>query len=163
MEGTCKDEHVSGTIVVGVDGSDPSRGALDWALGEASLRSARLVAVHAWSFFPSVSSDPFPGGYGQVSVATEEAYEALRLAAERLLESEVSAASRAHEGVEVELQTVEGRPAVVLLEAARDAQLLVLGTRGHGGFAGLLLGSVSQQCAHHAPCPLVSVPHAEPG
>ena len=154
---------MSGTIVVGVDGSEPSRAALDWALGEARLGSAKLVAVHAWAFFPSVSSDPFPGAYGHVSVATEEAYEALRLEAERLLESEISVASQAHEGVEVELRAVEGRPAVVLLEAARDADLLVLGTRGHGGFVGLLLGSVSQQCAHHTPCPLVIVPHAEPG
>jgi nucleotide-binding universal stress UspA family protein len=154
---------VSGTIVVGVDGSEPSRAALDWALGEARLRSARLVAVHAWAFFASVSSDPFPGAYGHVSVATEETYEALRLAAERLLESEVSAASQAHESVEVALRAVEGQPAVVLLEAARNADLLVLGTRGHGGFVGLLLGSVSQQCAHHAPCPLVIVPHVEPG
>lgn len=151
---------MSGTVVVGVDGSEPSRAALDWALGEALLRSAKLVAVHAWAFFPSVS-DPFPGVYQHVSVATEEAYEALRLEAERLLESEVSVATQAHEGVEVELRAVEGRPAVALLEAARGADLLVLGTRGHGGFVGLLLGSVSQQCAHHTPCPLVIVPHAE--
>ena len=153
---------MSGMIVVGVDGSEPSRAALDWALGEARLRSAKLVAVHAWAFFPSVS-DPFPGVYQHVSVATEEAYEALRLEAERLLESEISVAPQAHEGVEVELRAVEERPAVALLEAARDADLLVLGTRGHGGFVGLLLGSVSQQCAHHTPCPLVIVPHAEPG
>ena len=153
---------MSGTVVVGVDGSEPGRAALDWALGEARLRSAKLVAVHAWAFLP-VSSDPFPGVYQHVSVATEEAYEALRLEAERLLEGEVSAATQAHEGVEVERRSVEGRPAVTLLEAARDADLLVLGTRGHGGFVGLLLGSVSQQCAHHTPCPLVIVPHAEPG
>ena len=153
---------MSGTVVVGVDGSEPGRAALDWALREARLRSAKLLAVHTWAFLP-VSSDPFPGVYQHVSVATEEAYEALRLEAERLLESEVSVAAQAHEGVEFELRAVEGRPAVVLLEAARDADLLVLGTRGHGGFVGLLLGSVSQQCAHHTPCPLVIVPHAEPG
>ena len=63
-------------------------------------------------------------------------------------------------GVEVERSAVHGAAAPVLLEAARGAAELVVGTRGHGGFMGLLLGSVSQQCAHHAPCPIVLVPRA---
>ena len=63
--------------------------------------------------------------------------------------------------VEIELQAIQGAPAGVLVAASRDADLLVVGSRGHGGFVGLLLGSVSQQCAHHAECPVVIV-HAAP-
>jgi nucleotide-binding universal stress UspA family protein len=62
--------------------------------------------------------------------------------------------------VEIEARPIEGPAASVIVEAAKGADLLVLGTRGHGGFSGLLLGSVSQQVSHHAPCPLVLVPHA---
>lgn len=65
------------------------------------------------------------------------------------------------EGVEIEQRVVQGSAGGALVEAARDADLLVVGSRGHGGFVGLLLGSVSQQCVHHAPCPAVVVRHPE--
>ena len=62
-------------------------------------------------------------------------------------------------GVDIERRVVVGAPGAVLVAESREADLLVVGSRGHGGFAGLLLGSVSQQCAHHAACPVVIVPH----
>ena len=135
-----------GRIVVGVDGSDQSKAALRWAVEEARLRGASVRAVYAWSA-PYV---PVPG-----AVLTEHNLEELRLQGERMLEAmneEVDS-----KGVEVERTSVEGGPARVLVEAAKDADLLVVGSRGRGGFAGLLLGSVSQQCAHHASCPVVIV------
>ena len=143
-----------GTIVVGVDGSDPSRSALRWALAEARLRGARLVAVHAWSYVPSLPADSL-----DPMLMTPDFNEALERDARQFVEREVEEIREAAEGVEIEGRALEGPAATVLAEAARGADLLVLGTRGHGGFAGLLLGSVSQQVAHHAPCPLVLVPH----
>ena len=150
---------MAGTIVVGVDGSEPGRAALRFALAEARLRSARLLVVHVWSFEPSFGGDAFGGGYS-FPLDTPETYRTLQHEAERFLEQEVASQRPVADGVEVELRVVDGRPAAVLIDAARDADLLVVGARGHGGFAGLLLGSVSMQCAHHAPCPLAIVPPA---
>jgi nucleotide-binding universal stress UspA family protein len=79
----------------------------------------------------------------------------MHMAAEALLEK--ATAGLAAEGVEIECRAVEGGAPEVLIAAADEADLLVVGSRGHGGFAGLLLGSVSQQCAHHARCPVVIV------
>ena len=143
-----------GTIVVGVDGSDPSRKAVDWALAEARLRGARLVAVHAWSYYPSLPSDSL-----DPMLVTPDFNAALGRDAERFVEQEVEKLRADDREVEIEARAVEGPAASVLAELAKDADLLVLGTRGHGGFSGLLLGSVSQQVSHHAPCPLVLVPH----
>jgi nucleotide-binding universal stress UspA family protein len=135
-----------GHIVVGVDGSDQSKAALLWAVEEAGLRGAIVRAVYAWSA-PYV---PVPG-----AVLTEHNLEELRLRGERMLETVTATVDS--KGVEVECISVAGGPAPVLVEAAKDADLLVVGSRGRGGFAGLLLGSVSQQCAHHARCPVVIV------
>jgi nucleotide-binding universal stress UspA family protein len=143
-----------GTIVVGVDGSDPSRKAVHWALAEARLRGARLVAVHAWSYYPSLPSDSL-----DPMLVTPDFNAALGRDAERFVEQEVEKLRADDREVEIEARAVEGPAASVLAELAKDADLLVLGTRGHGGFSGLLLGSVSQQVSHHAPCPLVLVPH----
>jgi nucleotide-binding universal stress UspA family protein len=82
-----------------------------------------------------------------------------RLARERL-DAVLDADPALLDGLEVERSVVHGAPAAVLIEAAADADELVVGTRGHGGFVGLLLGSVGQQCTHHAPCPVVIVPQA---
>jgi nucleotide-binding universal stress UspA family protein len=76
------------------------------------------------------------------------------------IEREVEQARQGAGDVAIEGRAMEGPAATVLIESARGADLLVLGTRGHGGFSGLLLGSVSQQVSHHAPCPLVLVPHS---
>ncbi len=144
-----------GKIVVGVDGSDPSRKAIHWAVGEARLRGAKLVAVHAWSYYPSLPSDSL-----DPMLVTPDFNTALGRDAERFVQQEVEKISGDAGGIEIEAHAVEGPAASVLVDLAKEADLLVLGTRGHGGFSGLLLGSVSQQVSHHAPCPLVLVPHA---
>jgi len=138
-------------IVVGVDGSEGSKRALEWAAGEAKLRRLPLTALLAWQWPTGIY------GAGWMGV-TPEVAEDLRKAAERRLEETCAAVAPALEGVEVTRSVVEGPPAQALLQAAEDADLLVVGTRGHGGFVGLLLGSVSQQCATHSPCPIVIVP-----
>ena len=136
------------TIVVGVDGSEHGERALDWAVKEAGFRGARLRLVAAWHLPPTVYSGP---GYIP-TVGTRESFEQF---ASELVDA---AATRARDaGVEADAVVREGQAAEVLVEEAADADMLVVGSRGHGGFAGLLLGSVSAQCAHHAVCPLVVV------
>ncbi|MGZ4316294.1 MAG: universal stress protein [Gaiellaceae bacterium] len=146
----------TGSIVVGVDGSSGARAALCWAIGEAQFRRIPVHAVyvhkHPWS---SDTASP----YRQLVVG--ELRERLAEEARQNLDDEVHAAlETAGDGVRVVQQVVEGFPAEVLVRAATDADLLVVGSRGHGGFVGLLLGSVSQQCAQHASCPVVIVPPA---
>jgi nucleotide-binding universal stress UspA family protein len=137
-----------GTIVVGVDGSEHGDRALAWAIDEARLRSARLRLVCAWHVPAAVYGAP--GFVPPVDVDST-----VREVAEKSVEE---AAAKAREaGIEADAVIREGHAAQVLLEAADDADLLVIGSRGHGGFSGLLLGSVSAQCAHHAPCALVIV------
>ncbi len=140
------------TIVVGVDKSDGAKAALRFALEEARLHGATLRAVHAWQ--PAYLGAP--GIDGPFSYAGDE-LEALRRAAETALDTALQEVAADTGGVTVERRLVEGAPAAVLVEESRDADLLVVGSRGLGGFAKLLLGSVSQQCAHHAECPVVIV------
>jgi nucleotide-binding universal stress UspA family protein len=139
------------TIVVGVDGSAESRAALAWALAEARLRGARVLAVHAWTAPEAYAFD--------APTATMPAMaDALRQVGERVLESAVSeTVAAAGVDVPVERRVVDAGPAEALLAAAGDAALVVVGSRGRGGFASLLLGSVSHQVAQHAPCPVVIV------
>jgi nucleotide-binding universal stress UspA family protein len=147
---------VSGRIVVGVDGSDGARRALEWAVGEARLRGARLLAIHTWHIPPLVTG---AGPFDPPSALDADTLERVETSAHELLERELAAADTS--GVEVDKRVETRNPADALLDAARDADLLVVGTRGHGGFSGLLLGSVSQQVSHHAPCPVVIVPPPE--
>ncbi len=141
-----------GAIVVGVDGSPSSLEALRWALHEAGARQVKLQALQAWSR-PVVTSP-----LGAVEPALDaEGLKALAASAQERVEAALAGSDAAGAGVEVEALAVEGPPAAVLLEASRDADLLVLGSRGLGGFAGLLLGSVGHQCAQHASCPVVIV------
>jgi nucleotide-binding universal stress UspA family protein len=139
-------------IVVGVDDSPEAAAALRWAIDEARLRRAALVIVHAWSF-PLIGE--LPGG--AVDTLTTD----LERAAAALLDQVVHRVAGDEPGVDVERRVLEGGAANVLLAAAAGADLLVVGSRGRGGFAQLLLGSVAQQCVHHAPCPVVVVraPH----
>lgn len=142
-----------GDIVVGVDGSTNSRAALRWALDEARLRGDRIVAVAAWQF-PTYA-------YTGVAVAppTAEIEQAAREGLAEAVREEVAAVAGEHPGVDITQVVLEGPPAATLIEASRTADLLVLGSRGLGGFRGLLLGSVSHQCSSHARCPVVVVPH----
>jgi len=147
-----KEEHVTqnGTIVVGVDGSEHGERALDWAIEEAKLRGARLRLVSAWHVPAVVYGGP--GFAPQLEEPLDKTFE------EVAQEVADDAAKRAREaGVEAETSVVQGQAAEALVEAGANADLLVVGSRGHGGFTGLLLGSVSAQCAHHSLCALVIV------
>lgn len=137
-----------GTVVVGVDGSSGSRQALRFAVEEARLRGARLRAVTAWHIPPLAYS----GGYVPPFDPKEFEQSATAIGEKALAEVETDTV-----GLDVEHVAAQGQAAQVLLDEAEGAELLVVGSRGHGGFTGLLLGSVGQQCAHHARCPVVIV------
>jgi nucleotide-binding universal stress UspA family protein len=145
-----------GRIVVGVDGSDGARRALQWAAEEARLRDARLLVVHTWHVPPLVMG---AGPFEPPAAVDADTLERLETGAEQLLERELEAVDLS--GLEVDKLVEPRNPVDALLESARDSDLVVVGTRGHGGFTGLLLGSVSQQVSHHAPCPVVIVPNPE--
>ncbi|HZE29866.1 MAG TPA: universal stress protein [Actinoallomurus sp.] len=139
-----------GPVVVGVDGSPTSEAALALAFEEAAMRGAELVALHTWIEFASdfayVSARPFFVDWDAVETKERE------MLAERL-----AGWQEKYPEVTVRRVVAGGRPAKRLLEQAADAQLLVVGSRGHGGFTGMLLGSTSQALIHHAPCPLLVV------
>jgi nucleotide-binding universal stress UspA family protein len=136
-------------IVVGVEGSDASAAALQWAVEEARLRGTTLRVVHSWTRL--VASGPM----GMPMLIDTNLVESLRSAAEKIVDRMVSAASIS--GVEVHRDVLEGGAAQALVDAATGADLLVVGSRARVGFIRLLLGSVSQQCAHHASWPVVIV------
>jgi nucleotide-binding universal stress UspA family protein len=141
------DARPHGRIVVGVDGSQPSYDALHWAVAEASARRAALDVVNAYHYVPVVT--PF----GPAGVIDPEE---LDKASRALLEEMVASAVGLKQGeLPIELITSASAPAQALVRVAASADLLVVGSRGRGGFRGLLLGSVSQQCMHHATCPVV--------
>lgn len=135
----------NGKIYVGVDGSPSSQQALRWAAGQADLTGGELHAVIAWSF---------PDVYAWGTVIDEIDWAAN---AEEALEQAVSDALEPAAAERVQRHVIQGAPARVLLEAAAEADLLVVGSRGHGGFTGMLLGSVSQHAVTHARCPVVVV------
>lgn len=138
-------------IVVGVDDSPEALRALRWAIEEARLRSATVHVMSAWEF-------PFKGLGPEHYDGTEHDATAGPLEQSALDElAEAVAAAGGDTGVTVDRHVVRASPVRMLLDAAQDADLLVVGSRGHGGFAGLVLGSVSQQCVQHAACPVVVV------
>jgi nucleotide-binding universal stress UspA family protein len=138
-------------IVVGIDGSDPSKHALRWAVEEARLRGAEVVALHAYEA-PLVAPDVSPAWRIDVVGLTSEVYERALGLVTAVVEEVVGNDS----SVQVEPLAVEGiSPESVLIEASRDAELLVVGSRGQSELADVLLGSVSQECAHHAACPVL--------
>jgi nucleotide-binding universal stress UspA family protein len=141
-------------IVVGVDRSASGKAALRFALEEARLRQARVRVVHAWQFRPPYVRSAGVEGVPLVLGANLDAYSR---AAAAELDAIVAEAAPGAGGFGVEKRVEQGDPATVLIDQSRDADLLVVGSRGHGGFASLLLGSVSQVCAQHAACPVVIV------
>jgi nucleotide-binding universal stress UspA family protein len=145
---------VAGTIVVGIDGSKHASAALRWAAEEAALRSATLEAVHAWSFVPVAT----PADAGLVPMAWTESLEVLdatREAAERAAAEMVHAVlGEQHDAI---VTVSEGSVTEVLLAAAADADLLVVGNQGRGNLTSALLGSTSAELADNAPCPVVIV------
>lgn len=140
---------MSSRIVVGVDGSEGSEAALRWALDEARRRECRLDLVHVWHV-------PYAGEVSGLVMG--ELSERLEHQAREVVQSVMEKSVGEDPGVEVVPMVTEGATAEALLDAARDADLLVVGSRGLGGFKSLLLGSVSTACVHHATCPVVVVP-----
>jgi nucleotide-binding universal stress UspA family protein len=139
-------------ITVGVDGSHDAHRALEWAMKEAAIRDVPLtvvtvheVAVSGWTGQPII----LPMDQPEVDKARQAAEEAVAKAAAQLGESQPAA---------VTVRAVNGLAAPELIDASRDADLLVVGSRGGGGFARLMLGSVSDKVARHAHCPVVVVP-----
>ena len=137
---------MTGPVVVGVDGSPTSEAAIGFAFEEAAVRGAPLVAVHAFSDLRPTLSDVSPADYARL----EES--------ERVLLAEELASWREKSPtVEVISVVAHGRPTSALLDHGRQAQLLVVGSRGRGGFAGMVLGSTSHALITHALCPVVVV------
>lgn len=142
-------------IALGVDGLPVGEPALAFAFEEAALRGARLRAVHVWA-------DPGTVGFGSM---TPLVYNPEWVAAEheRRLNDALAVWREKYPDVQVVTDVVHGRPVRILAGVSARADLLIVGTRGRGGFAGLLLGSVSHGLLHHAHCPLAVIPSAPAG
>ena len=134
-------------IVVGVDGSAPSIKALEWAIEQARRTGAKVEAVQAWEV-------PTMYGSGMMVLPGGEEFDN---SARQSLEAAVNNALGGRLDVDIEPHTVGGHPAKSLIDMAEGADLLVVGSRGHGGFVGTLVGSVSQYCVSHASCPVVVI------
>jgi nucleotide-binding universal stress UspA family protein len=143
------DDAKTPKIVVGVDGSQPSIEALRWAIRQAELTGASIEAVIAWQF---------PITAGGLGWAAESGFDDINYedlsakALDGVLKDVNPPAS-----VTIHRRVVDGNPAAVLIDAAADADLLVVGNRGHGAFADALIGSVSERCVRHARCPVLVV------
>ena len=147
--GAGTEKHV---VVVGYDGSHGAEAALDVALEEARTRGATLRVVGAWHApAPLVGSSAAPSSAARLG-------EDLRVALTQAVDAAAAALRERGSGVEIEAVVIEGQAVSVLTGEAAGADLLVVGSRGLGGFRGLLLGSVSHQCAQHAACPVLIVP-----
>jgi nucleotide-binding universal stress UspA family protein len=139
------------TIVVGVDGSDSSKEALAWAARQAELTGTSLEVLTTWAFPTSSRYAVWPA---DVDFGAD---------AKQLLDEIIGEVLGSEPPIEVIATVLEGHPAPILVERSATAALLVVGTRGHGGFAGLLLGSVSEYVTAHAHCPVVVVHHRAHG
>src|SRR5690625_5279835 len=142
---------VTGRIVAGEDGSESSRRAVDFAFAQAAWTGSELVAVCAWQ--------PMAAFVSAMGPVPPEAFddEAVEATARRTAEAELADMRQAYPKVPVELRTVRAHPVVALLDESTPADLIVVGTRGRGGFRGLLLGSVSQSVLHGAHGPVAVV------
>jgi nucleotide-binding universal stress UspA family protein len=131
-------------IVVGVDGSESSLRALEWAIRQAELTDASVSVVAAWHL-------PATWGWGVPVPPVDMPEQDMEEVVERALEP----VRAQHPDVPIESRVIDGHPAPVLVKASREADLLVVGSRGHGEFAGMLLGSVSEHCVSNAHCPVL--------
>jgi nucleotide-binding universal stress UspA family protein len=131
-------------IVVGVDGSASSLAALDWAARQAEFTGSSLELVMAWEW-PTTYGAPFAFATDWNPAAD----------AGKVLDDAVATVRAAHPSVDIHSTVVEGHPALALVRASKGAQLLVVGCRGHGEFAGMLLGSVSEHCVTNSHCPVL--------
>jgi len=137
------------TIVVGVDGSPGSQGAVEFAAREAAAHEARLHLLSAWEVPASVLSG---GG------VPSDIYETFEAEAHKVLEDAAARVRELAPGVEVETRTAEGHAGNALVDESRTADLIVIGRRGHSGLTDFLLGSISHQVADHSRCAVVIVP-----
>lgn len=138
------------SIVVGHDGSADAHRSLEAALELADKFGAPLVVVRAWSI------DSVPSGV-LVDHGVVHSFAEVSEKVGALLREETAEAVAVHPSVDVHFRTTVGQPAAVLLALSANAKMLVVGSRGLGGFTSLLLGSVSEQCVRHAPCPVLVV------
>ncbi|GGX03005.1 universal stress protein [Streptomyces malachitofuscus] len=150
-------EDPQGPVLLAVDGSPAGKAAASFAFAEAALRGAPLVALHVWNTWSEQT--PYEGPADPLNVVVD--LDRLEERHRRLLEEAVAPERAARPEVAVELRLERARVRHALLDATREAQLVVTGARGHGGFTGMLLGSVSQALLYHADCP-VTVVRAEP-
>lgn len=138
------------TIVVGHDGSDDAEQALAFAFGLAERLGAGLLVVRAWTI------DTAPHGT-LVSEGYVSSFDEASAKVATILQRDTAARAATHPAVHVEYRAKFGQPASVLISASETAMILVVGRRGRGGFASLVLGSVSEQCTRHAHCPVLVV------
>jgi nucleotide-binding universal stress UspA family protein len=139
-------------ILVGVDGSEHSMKSLEWAVNEAAARNAPLTVITVQSVVAGYFGSPV------VLPANEPAREEVAQVAREMAEKAMAALGDGPRPASVTVRAVSGFPARELIDASGDADLLVVGSRGMGGFARLMLGSVSSQVAQHAHCPIVIIP-----
>jgi len=140
-------------VIVGVDGSESSAAALAWAARYAEATGAELHAVLAWHY-PSAAGGP------PVGVAPKEVTSEVERSRYEILDKAIESACAGRPAVQVQRRVVYGHPAQALIDESRRAGLLVVGSRGHGGFSGMLLGSISTHCVTHAACSVTVVKHA---
>ena len=137
-------EQAPGRIVVGIDGSAASNDALRWAARQAELTGSPLEVIMTWEWPASLGwSVPIPDDYDPETEVRQ------------IVDGAVDAALAERPGVKADRQVVNGHPATVLVDATKGADLLVIGSRGHGEFVGMLLGSVSEFCTTNAHCPVL--------
>lgn len=144
------DEGTTGSIVVGVDGSPQSVAALRWAARTAPALGAGIRAVGAWDYPPEYA--------GYVPLGSDNFDEVTR----KQVDEAVREAFGEEAPAGLSTSVVFGHPSQVLVRESEDATMLVVGRRGHGGFRGLLMGSVSAACVAHASCPVLVI-HEQPG
>ncbi len=138
-------------IIVGIDGSDAARAAFDWAYEHGTAQDT-LTVLHSWRIYPVIGLEA--PGYNLVDFEVE---------ANGFVREFVKSIGLRDDGPSIEQRVVHGAPARVLVDESETADLVVVGSRGLGGFRGALLGSVSTFVVHHAACPVVVVPAPDQG